>query len=383
MEVVSIIWPVLMLATVAGFWLTPDRFREYFLAAVTFGVIAWFDWRSVAILSIFTCAVYFVVQVKRKVTKGALALFAVIALTLVAFKLMAAETGGGVFLHTVLPLGISYYTFRCLHYLLEAYKGNIPRHGFREFAGYLFFLPTLIAGPIHRFPEFNRDTNRRRWDPGNISLGMERILYGYFKITFLGNLITLGTVTTLIGWIDPARESLIAYCKMLQLGFNIYFQFAGYSDIAIGFALLLGYNVIENFNWPFIRRNIVEFWQCWHYSLSSWCRDYIYAPVTAVTRKPALGAIASMLVLGLWHEISFRYILWGALHGCAIVVCHKFGDLKPRLPDVKSAPLRGALHVLSVLLTFHFVMLAMLIVNTENMDEAMGMFHAILLAWKW
>ena len=167
---------------------------------------------------------------------------------------------------------------------------------------------------------------------------------------------------------------LIEYLECVAFGANIYFQFAGYSSVAIGFALLLGFRIIENFDHPFLRPNISAFWRCWHISLSSWCRDYVYMPVAASTRSVALGAVASMVVIGLWHEISLRYLAWGLYHAGGILVWQGFQRVKRRLPRTRAQWARLAATAAAVALTFNFVMLSFAITKEASLRDAAGAF---------
>lgn len=381
MSVASLEWLVWMVAAVAGYWLVPARLREPWLSGVTLAFLAVHSPESAAILLVFAIGVYLATNRLTATGPVVAAVAAAIVGVLVFYKLQVRFSFDGGVEGLIIPLGLSYYSFRCLHYLIEKYKGTIPRHGFEEFVNYLFFLPTLLAGPINRFQEFRRDLRRKRWDFEKFSEGLERMLYGYAKITFLANYLVGRTFAEYIAGIDPAQETLIAYLTMLQKGLNGYLQFSGYSDVAIGFALLLGYRVMENFNWPFLRRNIAEFWLSWHISLSSWCRDYVYMVVVSTTRRPAIAAIASMVVLGLWHEISLRYLLWGAYNGLGIALWQRFQEIKPRLPAPEAPYLRHAIDAASIVFTFHFVMLGFVLVQEQSLERTLAIYKNLLLFW--
>lgn len=381
MSITSADWLLWMIITIVLFWASPARFRDLCLPLITLAFLLSHAPLSAAILVTFTVAIYLLTTRFR--SDGAVTLGAGLAVVAVLgyFKLEVAELRGDPLLQVAIPLGLSYYAFRCLHYLIESYKGTIASHGFREFAAYLIFLPTLAAGPIHRFDEFHRDHRRHRWDAQRFSVGLERILFGYVKVVVLANQLVNVNLQAYIESIDSSHQWLIAYLDMLAFGLNGYLQFAGYSDIAIGFALLLGYRVMENFNWPFLARNISEFWQRWHISLSSWCRNYIYMVVTSISRKPTLAILLSMLVLGLWHEISLRYLLWGAYHGIGIAVWHAWSRLASGGVN-NSGPVVSALgHVLSVLTTFHFVMLSFVILHHETLVETLDTYRLLLTGW--
>ncbi len=171
------------------------------------------------------------------------------------------------------------------------------------------------------------------------------------------------------------------YLQMAEVGLNLYLQFSGFSDIAIGFARLLGFRVMENFNWPFLQKNISEFWRCWHISLTSWCRDYVYSSVIAHTRSPALGALATLIVIALWHEVSIRYLLWGCCHGLGIVAWQQSQKIFSMCPPIQSAILRRALDLLSILLTLHYVWLGFLLVRQPDLSSMAKVLRTLLLGW--
>lgn len=275
----------------------------------------------------------------------------------------------------LIPLGLSYYAFRQIHYAIEQYKGKIGRHNFGDYAAYMFFLPTILIGPINRFQPFLRNIYRRRWDGQLFSEGLERILYGYAKIVIIGNFLLTSKLSGVVAALEGKHEWLANYLRVLNYTLNTYFQFAGYSDVAIGLSLLLGFRVMENFNYPFLAPNINEFWNRWHISLSSWCRDYVYTPMASMTRKPIIGIIMTMLVIGLWHEISLKYIIWGVYHGLGVAIWHVYNrsQLSKRLEE----KLPGY-NYWAILLTFHFVLFSFVIVK-ENSWQAILQTYKILL----
>lgn len=266
------------------------------------------------------------------------------------------------------PLGLSYYAFRQIHYAVERWKQTLPRHDFADYLRYLFFLPTLLVGPINRFPDFLRDERRRRWDPVLFSTGLERILYGFVKIVVLGNALLTEKGGAVVVALQPDHSALAAYLGAWRFVLNAYAQFAGYSDVAIGLALLVGFRVPENFNAPFVAPNPNEFWRRYHITLSAWCRDYVFAPVLSLTRRPALAIAASMLVLGGWHEWSARYLLWGAVQGGGILVGYQTqrwleaSGVQARFPKL--------VHWGGVLLTAHFFTFSCLLVQHDTLTAA-------------
>ncbi len=219
--------------------------------------------------------------------------------------------------HWILPLGLSYYAFRQIHVAFEYYKGEIKKPSLEDYFQYLLFLPVILVGPIHRMPEFQRSFRRMKWQPAAFSDGLERMLYGLIKISFLGNYFFSVKMPQLAEHFDSTAIKI--YIETIAFTCNAYVQFAGFSDLAIGMGLIWGIRVMENFNRPFLATNMQEFWQRWHISLSGWCKDYVFQPLIALSRNRWVALVMSMLVLALWHEISMRYILWGILQAILVL----------------------------------------------------------------
>ena len=262
-----------------------------------------------------------------------------------------------------IPLGLSYYTFRQIHYAIERFKQTLPVHTFADYLTYLFFLPTLLIGPINRFPDFYRDGRRRRWDAILFSVGLERILYGYAKIIIIGNLLLTAKLGHLIIYLQPDHSALATYLSVVRFAVNAYVQFAGFSDVAIGLSLLIGIRVQENFQSPFLAPNLNEFWKRYHISLSSWCRDYIFTPLLSLTRRPVLATLGAMLVLGLWHQWSSHYLAWGALQGIGVLVWHRFGRIRRQPIDLAGRQWIG------ILVTFHYFCLSCILIQKDSWQE--------------
>lgn len=348
-----------LVAAAALAWALPRRMQPAGMALCTAAFLAWFSLPSLLILTVTSLLVF--AFLKRYRVRGAVVtcLIGVIGAVFVWFKLKVVSGGAEI----VMPLGLSYYSFRQIHYIFEAYKRKLETHTLSDYLCYLFFLPTLPVGPIHRFPEFLRDLGRRRWDASLFSAGLERVLYGYAKIVIVSNFLIAKQLDLLVLHMKGVHPYWAVYLKAASGWLHLYFQFSGYSDIAIGFGLVMGFRVMENFNFPFLAQNIAEFWQRWHISLSSWCRDYVYLPAASFSRKPGFAVIAAMLVLGLWHEFSGRYLLWGLYNGVAIVLWHRFQAIKKLLPEWKNRWWRTTLKLASILLTFNFAITSFTVVS--------------------
>ncbi len=381
MHVLSVTWLLWMWLAVSLYWLVPRDGRGLLLVVITAVFLLVHDPRSAVLLAAFTLITHAATRAPVVTTRAAIAAIGTMVAVLFLFK-VGQTVQQDWLLHTlVIPLGLSYYTFRCIHVVLERLKGHLPPLPLAELTGYLFFLPTIVVGPIHRVDDYRRDLVRQRFDPALLSEGAERIIYGYAKITILGNVLVESQFGGLIATLPEERAALILYLVTVQTGLNLYFQFSGFSDIAIGFARLLGFRVLENFNWPYLQSNISAFWRCWHMSLSQWCRNYIFGVVVSMTRSPTLGVLATMITIGLWHEISLRFLLWGAYHGLGIIVWQRTAGWGERLDRAVPAVLAGPLHGVKVLLTVHFVWFGFVILTAETPLRALDTFRIIFLSW--
>lgn len=378
MSFVSLTWLLWMWVTVGLYWLVARRFRKVVLAGLSAIFLLTVSPESAFILAGFCGLVHLASNLLRPTLRHTVVAAAVMVGVLVGFKLNQTFSTDALFETMILPLGLSYYTFRCLHFLIERFKGRIAQTSLRDVVAYLFFLPTFVVGPIHRFDAFASDTRRQRFDPGLLSLGVERIIQGYVKIVLFSNYATENLLGNYIAGLPDQTGVWASYLGVVQNGLNLYFQFSGHSDIAIGFAMLLGYRVMENFNWPYLQPNIQAFWQSWHRSLSLWCRDYIYAIVVARSRSPALGALATMTAIGLWHEISFRFLLWGAWHGIGIIIWQRFQLVRATSSWTLPPSLTLPAHVASVLLTVHFVWFGFIILTSPTLGDALTVFTQVL-----
>jgi alginate O-acetyltransferase complex protein AlgI len=226
-----------------------------------------------------------------------------------------------------LPLGISFFTFQALSYVLDVSRGAVPaQRNFRQFALYVFLFPHLIAGPIVRYCDIADQLARRPTNTSQFAEGIRRFVLGLAKKVLLANqlAVTADAVFNLpAGMVSMSAAWLGLVCYSLQL----YFDFSGYSDMAIGLGKMFGFDFQENFNYPYIAQSVTEFWRRWHLSLSSWFRDYLYIPLGG-NRVHPLRMYANLMIVfvlcGLWHGASWNFLLWGAYHG-AFLIAERLG----------------------------------------------------------
>lgn len=374
----SAAWLLWMWLTVSLYWLAPREARLWLLAALTLAFLVMLSPLSAVILTAFTVLVAVVARRPDLTGIQTVAAAGVFVLVLAAFKTRLAWEGGLAAGAYLLPLGISYYCFRCIHVVIERYRGQLPPVATRDLIGYLFFLPTIVTGPIHRIDDWLHDDRRQRFDPALLSEGAERILYGYGKIVILGNWLVSGQMGAAIAALPDQEGPLATYLNIVKSGLNVYFQFSGYSDVAIGFARMLGHRVIENFNWPYLQPNISAFWRSWHISLTQWCRDYLYDPIVSLTRAPTIAVMIVMIVIGLWHEITLRFLLWGIWHGTGLIVWQWWDRHGPPLPDGLPGWSRAGIHALKVLVTVHFFWFSIVLLEAPTLAGALQVFARFL-----
>ena len=239
-------------------------------------------------------------------------------------------------LRIALPIGISFYTFQVISYVIDVYNGKIESETeFLTFLTYLSMFPQLIAGPIVRFEEVKADLNGRNIKKEKVAKGIRRLVIGLSKKVLLADeLAQMADAITEQQINNPVAYWLLAIAFMLQ----IYFDFSGYSDMAIGMGQMLGFSFPENFNYPFISKSISEFWRRWHMTLSRFLRDYLYIPLGG-NRVPYKRWVLNMLIVwgvsGIWHGAGWNFLMWGLFFGICLILEKKLtGNYQRRLPAV-------------------------------------------------
>jgi alginate O-acetyltransferase complex protein AlgI len=264
-------------------------------------------------------------------------------------------------LSVLAPIGISFYTFEALSYTIDVYLRRIPaERNLFHFMLFILFFPHLVAGPIVRGRDFLPQIRRRkRWNWQRFQVGLEYIVLGVIKKMAISD--------RMAGYSDPvfadpsSFSTTACWVAVVAYSLQIYCDFSGYTDIAIGVAHWFGYRLTKNFDMPYISANVSEFWRRWHISLSSWLRDYLFIPLGGSRGSRWLtyrNFLIVMLLGGLWHGAAWTFVVWGALHGAYLIVHHAFRDFCQRLPRLNAWLERWPARVGSWLLTLLVVMVA-------------------------
>jgi len=278
----------------------------------------------------------------------------------------------------LLPVGISFYTFQTLSYTIDVYNGKLePEKNLGRFALYVSFFPQLVAGPIeratHLLPQLRKTFD---FDYQRVVSGLQQMLWGFFKKVVIADRLAVYVNEI---YASPGDENGLALLLATYFfAFQIYCDFSGYSDIAIGAARVMGYDLMENFRTPYLSRSIREFWSRWHISLSTWFRDYLYIPLGG-NRVPQvrwfLNLFIVFVVSGFWHGANWTFLIWGALHGSYLVA----EILWKRLPfaQFKGIPTRLK-NILSIGITFHLTLLAWVFFRANSLGDATTVIRSVV-----
>ena len=334
MELQSVGFWAMLVVAVPVFWILPARVRYGFLGLLSVGYLASLGpepAKSVGLLSAFLLLFYWLApqarpeapRRRRFVTGLILVVLGVLSLVkyfppLVAGLFDEFETG------LIVPLGISYYSFKLIHYIVEVALGNIRDRSLQQFFCYLFLFPIFTAGPIQRFDHFLAN-QEARWNVDSFCEGLTRIAHGLIKkfvlAGFLWSKLHEGRTTpeTIQGVLETLSPFTV-WAYALAMYVYIYFDFSAYSDLAIGMSRLFGIRIMENFHFPMVADNIREYWRRWHMTLSGWCQSYIYMPVLGLYRKPLLSLYATFFVMGMWHSGTWTRVFWGLYHATGVAL---------------------------------------------------------------
>lgn len=373
--------PIVLLLYVAVF--RSERLRDGLLLVASYVFyMAWY-WQYAGLIAFSTCIDYFVgrrmaAEEDERKRKILLIISLVTNLGLLGvfkyFNFFAGTASDAfasigiqmpsIFHELLLPVGISFYTFQTLSYTIDIYRRRIGHEGnFVKFAVFVSFFPQLVAGPIVRaadfLPQLNRTPNVTQ---EQFNLGLLLVFIGLFKKIVIADLLAHLAVDAVFQ--SPADySSWDLLMALYAYTFQIYCDFSGYTDIAIGVAAMFGLILPQNFNRPYISQNIREFWTRWHISLSSWLRDYLYISLggnRGSRIRVAFNLLITMLLGGLWHGAALNFIYWGGYHGLLLVIAHLFGDKKPTNGFSNK--------ILKQIITFHLIVFGWLLFRVSDME---------------
>lgn len=395
----------------AGYYILPKRFHNGFLTIVSLLFYAWGEPKFVLVMLASILANYaFGLLVVRKqeprYQKGILTLMVVTNLSLLfVFKYLNFTLEnlnrllGGVLpqTHITLPIGISFFTFQAMSYVFDVAmgRGEVQKNPLNV-ALYVSLFPQLIAGPIVRYDTVAAEIRNREETLSDFVKGIRRFVVGLAKKMILSNSVAL-LADQAFGYGDPGQLSAaMAWLGALAYAFQIYFDFGGYSDMAIGLGLMFGFHFDENFNYPYISRTVSEFWNRWHISLSSWFRDYLFYPVsrkavplgkkvkkrwgkTAGRLTPTVIALSAVwLCTGIWHGASWTYILWGVYYGLLLISALIFQPTSKKLTQkLKISTDAPWFVVFQTLRTMVLVLLGYVLFRSASVSQAIGYFGAM------
>lgn len=270
-------------------------------------------------------------------------------------------------LRMALPIGISFYTFQILSYLADVYRGAVrAQKNFIDLAAYVALFPQLIAGPIVRYADVAAQLKERRHTPEKTALGMRRFLLGLGKKVLIANL--LGELCSIFRESND-KSVLFFWLYAAAYALHVYFDFSGYSDMAIGLGKIFGFDFRENFNYPFVSKSITEFWRRWHMSLGSWFRDYVYIPLggnRVSAPRHLLNILVVWMLTGFWHGAAWNFVIWG-LYFAGLLILEKIWLLK----SLEGKPVIGHLYVTAA------VAVSFVIFDASDLQQAFSYLKAM------
>lgn len=345
--------------------------KQLFLLAASYYFYAWWDWRFCALLLFVTVSAYLTAKFAFKKTPfilgvviplGVLGIFKYFDFFLASFTGLFGRSPR--FIGIILPVGISFYTFQALSYVIDVRRGKLAAEtDFVRLALYISFFPQLVAGPIIKATDFLPQLREnRRVTANGVRFGLQLIIFGLAKKIVLAD--HLSVFVDDVFFAPSAYHFMTLILAVISYSLQIYFDFSGYSDIAIGVAKCFGYDFLPNFNLPYLSQSVTEFWHRWHISLSTWLREYLYIPLGGNRRGKArqiFNLFVTMLLGGLWHGANWTFIFWGALNGLTLCVDKLFRRQEPKSVFGRTV---------SVLLTYLFISFTWIFFRADSFPTA-------------
>ena len=286
-----------------------------------------------------------------------------------------------------LPIGISFFTFQAMSYVIDVYRGvNRAQKSYAKVLLYISFFPQLIAGPIVKYHDIEMEIEDRSADIGQVQAGMRRFCAGLCKKVLIANTMAVAA-DALFGAAKPLINAPAAWLGAVAYLFQIYFDFSGYSDMAIGLGLMFGFHFRENFQYPYASGSMTQFWRRWHISLSSWFREYLYIPLGGNRKgrvRTAMNKMAVFLCTGLWHGANLTFLFWGFYHGCLLMLEEAAAALVIRKGKIK-APRTGSRRAVTAAAEHLYTVLAVtvgfVIFRADTLTEGLWFIRQMFTGW--
>lgn len=341
-----------------------------------------------AILAVIILLLYYLIKCvgREKLKMGS---FLLIGLSLTLLTLLIGKYGPELIaslfgqngingFNILIPIGISYFVMKTIQLIIDFRRGIIKDVNLLDMVAFLVFLPTFAAGPVESYNTF-KNAYMVEYKKEDYVYGLMRIFLGYFKKMVITDVLISHYISdNLINNFAYGADSFQVLKPFVLVVFTFakaYFDLSAYSDIAIGFSRLFGFKIVENFNRPFWKKNISEFWKSWHISLSRWCTTNVYFPVFGLTRKIWLGMYASMLVMAMWHDASsLRWIFWGLHHATGLVLFSLFVKFKRKSPKLKKMFNAKVMNLFSHFFTFWYVSIGYAFVGGVNIYDGIDRY---------
>ncbi len=390
------------------YWLIGNRqlrLQNLLLLIASYVFYGWWDWRFLSLISFSILADYLAaiqihragIKLKAKawlilsivVNLGLLSFFKYYNFFVDSFVNMVGQFGYEMSpwpMNIILPVGISFYTFQTMAYTIDVYKKKItPCHDFIAFAAYVSFFPQLVAGPIERASRLlPQITKPRRFNYVQAVEGLRLILWGLFKKIVIADSLAIA-VDHAFNYTRAVSGASILLA-VIYFAFQIYCDFSGYSDIAIGTSKLFGIELMSNFRFPYFSKNLIEFWRRWHISLSTWFRDYVYIPLGGSKKNlPATvrNIVIVFLLSGLWHGANWTFVAWGAAHALLYIPVFAWTHIATRRQSaqniLRKPVVKNITDFFGTLITFGAVVATWLLFRAETIGQAVLMFKKMIM----
>lgn len=283
--------------------------------------------------------------------------------------------------YLILPIGISFYTFQAVSYLVDVYRGIKPQKNFFNLALYISMFPQLVAGPIVKYQTIEKQLTQRKHLLDNVYAGVQRFIIGLSKKILIADTLAMSVDKIFATPIHELSLSIV-WMGIIFYALQIYFDFSGYSDMAIGLGRVFGFRFLENFNYPYVSKSIAEFWRRWHISLSSWFKEYVYIPLGGSKEglsKTLRNLFVVFFLTGLWHGAEYTFVVWGLWHGFFIMAERLFSKLKVVITPPRQI-LYNTLKIIAYFYTLIVVLIGWVFFRAPDLAYAMTYIKAMFMA---